>query len=51
MNVLKVDDDGINPMEKFSGTTTEITFKNNHPWGCPVYVLESELQVSIVGLP
>ena len=25
LNVLKVDDDGITPMEKFSGTTTYIT--------------------------
>ena len=33
---LKVDDYGINPMDKFSGTTTYITLKNHHTWGCPV---------------
>ena len=27
LNVLKVDDDVITPMENFSGTTTEITLK------------------------
>ena len=30
LNVLKVDDDGITPMERFSGTTTDINLKNNH---------------------
>ena len=34
-NVLKVDDDGITPMEKFSGTTADIFPKNHHTWGCP----------------
>ena len=29
-NVLKVDDDGITPMEKFAGTTTEIYPQNHH---------------------
>ena len=27
LNVLKVDDDGINLMEKFTGTTTDINLK------------------------
>ena len=27
LNVLKVDDYGINPMDKFVGTTTDITIK------------------------
>ena len=30
LNDLKVDDGGITPMEKFSGTTTDITLKNHH---------------------
>ena len=29
--------DRINPMEKISGTTTDIYLKNNHTWGCLVY--------------
>ena len=32
-NLLKVDDNGITPMTKFAGTTTDITLKNNHTWG------------------
>ena len=42
--------DGITSMEKFSGTTTEITIKNHHTWVCPVYVLYEILQVKIAGL-
>ena len=49
-NVLKVDDDGITPMEKFAGTTTYINLKNYHTWGCPVYLLGARLQGSISGL-
>ena len=51
LNVIKVDDDGINHLEKFSGTTTDISLKNSHTWGCPVYVLDAGLQVNISGLP
>ena len=39
LNALTVDDDGITPMEKFACTKPYITIKNNHAWGCPVYVL------------
>ena len=51
LNELKVHNDGITPMEKFLGTTTEITPKNHHTWGCPVYVLDARLQINIAGLP
>ena len=50
-NVVKVDDDGISLTEKFSGTTTYITLKNNHTWGCSVYVLDARLEGGISGLP
>ena len=40
LNVLKVDGDGITLMENVSGTTTYITIKNHHTWGCPFYVLD-----------
>ena len=50
LNVLKVDDDGITPMEKFAGTTTDITIKNHHIWGCPVYVMDARLQGNIAVL-
>ena len=39
INELKLDDDGITPMEKFLSTTTYIAPKNNNTWGIPVYVL------------
>ena len=32
LNVLKVDDYGIIPMEKFELTTIDITLKNHHTW-------------------
>ena len=41
LNVLNVDDDGITPMEKFSGTTTENSLKIQHTSGCPVYLLDA----------
>ena len=51
LNVLKLDYDGITPMENSTGTTTDITLKNNHTCGCPVYVLDAGLQGNISGLP
>ena len=50
LNVIKVDDDGITPMEKFAVTTTDNTLKNHHTWGCPVYVLDTRLQGNLSGL-
>ena len=51
MNKLKVDDDGIAHIDKFSGTTTDINIKNNHTRGCTVYVLYEILQGNISGIP
>ena len=50
LNVIKVDNDGLTPMEKFEGTATDITIKIHHKRGCTVYVLDSILQGSISGL-
>ena len=50
LNELKVDGYVITPMDKFAGTTTDITLKNHHTWGCPVYVLDEILQGNIAGL-
>ena len=44
-------DDGITPMEKFAGKTTDITLKNHHTWGCLVYVLGARLKGDIDGIP
>ena len=51
LNKLKVDDDGITLMERFSGTTTNITIKNLHTWACKVYVLDTRFQGNIAELP
>ena len=50
-NELKVDDNGITPIDKFAGTTTDITVRNPHKWGCPVYVLDAILQGNTAGYP
>ena len=50
-NGLKVDDDVINTMEKFAGTTPYITLKNHHIWGCPVYVSDERFECNIYGIP
>ena len=40
VNEINVDDYGTTPMKKFAGTTTDITLKNHHTWGYPVYVFD-----------
>ena len=50
LNELMVDDDGITPMEKFAGTMTDITLKNCHTLGFPVYVFDEILESKISGL-
>ena len=45
-----MDDDGIITVENFSVTTTDITPKNHHTWGCPLYVLDARLKGNIAGL-
>ena len=40
----------ITPMEKFAGITTDITIKNHHTWGCPVYVFNAGSKGNIDGL-
>ena len=51
MNALKADDGGITTIKKFAGTTTDISLKNHHKWGCPVYVLDARLKENIDELP
>ena len=50
LNILKVDDNGITPMEKFSGTKPNINLKNHHTYVCPFYVLDAILLGNISGL-
>ena len=47
----KVGGNGIITMETFSGKTIDITLKNHHTWGCPVYVLDARLPGNIARLP
>ena len=51
LNEHKVDDNGITTMEKFAFTTTYITIKNHHKWGCPVYFLDAIFHGNIAVLP
>ena len=50
LDALKVDDDYITPMEKFSGTITDISLENQHTRGCPLYVLYARFQDNRSGL-
>ena len=43
LNELNMDYYGNTTMGSFSGTTADITLKNNHTWGCPVYVFDASL--------
>ena len=40
-------DDGITPMEKFSGTTTDVSLKNYHTWFFQVYAWDEISQGKI----
>ena len=51
LNKIKVDADGITPMVKVSGTTTDIELNNNHIWGRLIYILDARLQDTTGGLP
>ena len=39
------------PWRMFSGTTVDITFKNHHTWGCPIYFLGERCHSNIFLLP
>ena len=41
-NRLKIDTDGVTP-KQFSGIRTAMNLKDEHPWGCPIYVLNHRL--------
>ena len=51
LNLLKLDDDEITTMEKFSGTTTYITLKGHRTGGCQVHVLDERQQGNIYRIP
>ena len=39
------------PWRSFQTKRTEISLKNNHTWGCPVYVLDVRFQGIVAVLP
>ena len=51
LNVLKVNDYGISPMEKFTGTSTDISLQKHHTWVFAVYVLDAIFKGNISALP
>ena len=46
-NRLSLDDQGLSPIEKFSGTPDDIDPTTFHTWGCPVFILEAANQGTI----
>ncbi len=52
LNNLQIDLDGNTPASKFFGTQgIPLQVKNDHFFGCPVYVLDSCLQSGTIGQP
>ena len=52
MNQLNMDLDGRTPDMKFSGVAAHtLRLRDFHTFGCPVYVLDSRLQSSTMGVP
>jgi len=43
-NNFHVDEEGYSPIQKFSGQVEQIPLPDIHTWGCPCYVLDSNLQ-------
>ena len=43
-NNLFLDEDGLSPLNRFTGTTVRSDLRQFHPFGCPVFVLSAGLQ-------
>ena len=50
-NRLKIDINSVTPNGKFSGIIIAMNLKDEHPWGCPIYVLDHRLQDVSGGMP
>ena len=50
-NRLKIDINGVTPNKRFSGIRTTMNLKDEHPWGCPIYVLDHRNQDVSGGMP
>ncbi len=51
LNRLSVNDDLKSPLSLLSGASDNIIASDLHTWGCPVYVLDADLQYGSVGPP
>eukprot|EP00957_Ditylum_brightwellii_P144695 11022915-Ditylum_brightwellii.AAC.1 len=40
LNCFDLDENGVSPEEKFADTKIACTLRDEHTWGCPVYVLD-----------
>ena len=43
-NNLHLDEKGMSPIQKFSGTTENINMHDLHTWGCPCHILDRRMQ-------
>ena len=50
-NNFTLDASGRTPLQKLTATNGPMHLRDQHPWGCPVYVLENKLQSSSKGIP
>ena len=51
LNRFNVDEKGVSPEEKFAEVEIIRELRDEHTWGCPVYVLDQTLQGGFGGLP
>ena len=50
-NLFQLDENGKSPMNKISGTDIRNSINEIHPFGCPVFILDSRLQSGIKAIP
>ena len=50
-NNFTLDTSGRTPLQKLTATNSPMHLRDQHPWGCPVHVLEKKLQSSSKGAP
>jgi len=50
-NTLHLDSNGKSPLQKLTASEAPILLRDQHIWGCPVYILEEKVQTSSKGLP
>ena len=51
LNRFDLDENGVSPKEKYTDTKIAHNLRDEHTWGCPVFVLDHRLQGGKGGLP